>query len=137
MSQRILTAHDGSTRCDAAFEVSMQLANCFGAELILLAIPAASALAGPNKNEEHERLGDLIVDLGHLARKVGVRMSGEIASSGTMTAINGYIRDKSIDHVVFPAVRDAAVDFFPAAELSRELPISVTLVHAGLAEQST
>jgi hypothetical protein len=63
-------------------------------------------------------------------------MSGEIASGSAMTTINGYIRDRSVDHVVFPAVRDATIDFFPAAELSGELPISVTLVHADLSEAS-
>ena len=132
MFQRILTLHDGSSACDSAFDMSMELANRFGGRLLLLAIalkPNGTGLAGA-QDAEHERLSDLLANLAKVARNSGVDIDGEVAMGDPIAEITKYVKHNAVDHVVLSPNCQATPVFSALAELCNTLMISITFARS-------
>ena len=128
MFKRILTLHDGSSACDSAFDMSMELASCFGGRLLLLAIALKPREAGvaPAQDAEHERLSDLLASLAKVARNAGVDIDGEVAMGDPFVEITRYVKQNTVDHVVLSPDCESTGMFSALAELCNTLMISVT-----------
>ena len=128
MFKRILTLHDGSSACDSAFDMSMELASRFGGRMLLLAIALKPREAGvaPTQDAEHERLSDLLAGLAKVARNAGVDIDGEVAMGDPFVEITRYVKQNAVDHVVLSPDCESTGMFSALAELCNTLTISVT-----------
>jgi ribosomal protein L7Ae-like RNA K-turn-binding protein len=132
MFKRILTLHDGSSACDSAFDMSMELASRFRGRLLLLAIALKPNGAGPadTQDAEHERLSDLLANLAKVARNAGVDIDGEVAMGNPVAEITKYVKHNAVDHVVLSPNCKATPVFSALAELCNTLMISVTFARS-------
>jgi ribosomal protein L7Ae-like RNA K-turn-binding protein len=132
MFKRILTLHDGSSACDAAFDMSMELASHFGGRLLLLAIALKANGTGLSSTHdaEHERLSDLLASLAKVARNAGVDIDGEVAMGEPVAEITKYVKHNTVDHVVLSPDCQATPVFSALAELCNSLMISLTFARS-------
>jgi hypothetical protein len=132
MFKRILTLHDGSSACDSAFDMSMELASRFGGRLLLLAIALKPREAGlaTTQDADHERLSDLLAGLAKVARNAGVDIDGEVAMGDPVAEITRYVKQNAVDHVVLSPDCESTRMFSTLAELCNTLMISVTFARS-------